>query len=226
MTDLSIKIPKAGRSFVIDTDRLPVEVYQLALMKGLADLAQSGITSTKFPTKGLEGEELANQQAAIAAKIEENIENIYLGKVKVGRASPTTSDGKKVSREVMTEARRLAKEVVKDEIRAAGEKPSHYEPRDITSAANALLDTDPTLFEMARANIEARAALTKPVSTDDDEIKLAAMAKLDALGGLRPSPKKLAEAEKAKAERKTQLSAKQATKAAPRKKLAPSATAN
>lgn len=151
---LSIPITKAGgRVIEVNTDDLPNEIYQAALIEGLKTLANAGITSTKYPTKGLEGEELAKTQDAIYAKAVENIDALKRGELKKGR---TKSASSKVPAAVMVEARRLAKEVVKNEIRAAGMKISHVPASDITKAANALIEADPSFVKQAEANIAER----------------------------------------------------------------------
>jgi len=119
-----------------------------------------------------------------------------------GRAAAVSKDGTKVSGVVMTEARRLAKEVVKNEIRAAGMKISHVEASEITKAANEIIASDPSYIETAQANIEARTA--KVVSVNIKSL-------------VHESPKLVAAAAKRKAESAVQLSSKQAGKVAPRK---------
>jgi len=224
MADLiAVPIAKAGNKAIeVDPSQLSDEMYHLALVEGLKVILNKGISSTKYPTKGLEGEELASQQIAVYAKAEENLQDLYAGKVRKGRASAATSaDGKKIPGVVMTEARRLAKEVVKDEIRAAGMKVSHVEASEITKLANAMIAADPSFIEMARANIEARTAKVPQGDTPEDR-KAAAQAKLLALGGVAPSPKLQAAAEKRKAEGKAVLSRVQSAKVAPRKPKAES----
>ena len=96
----------------------------------------------------------------------------------------------------------LAKEVVKNEIRAAGMKISHVEASEITKAANALIAADPAFIETATANIEARAA--QKVNVDISSL-------------IHESPKLVQAAEARKAASKAVLSKTQAGKAAPRK---------
>lgn len=204
MAILRIPITKAGnRPIEIDTDAdLNDEMYLLALEEGLKVLMNKRMS--KVPAqKGLEGKALSDAQDSAYAIAEENYASLKAGKLRKGRAGPTTADGKKVSGVIMTEARRLAKEVVKNEIRAAGMKISHVEASEITKAANALLDQDPSLIEQAKANLEARAQT--PVALDITTL-------------IKESPKLVEKAEKAKKERKGQLSAKQAGKTAKRSK--------
>ena len=209
MASMNIKVTKAGKSLEVDLQELPDEAYQFVLQKGLEALLNARMS--KVLTKDLEGEKLAEAQARALEIAEENLSNLKAGKITKARGGAKDANGNKVAANVMTEARRLAKEVVKNEIRAAGMKISHIEASVITKAANELIAADPSFIENAKANIEARSAVKSAIN----------IANL-----VHESPKLVAKAEAAKAERKTQLSAKQAGKAAPRKKKAPEATAN
>ena len=209
MATLNVPITKAGSSLSIDTDALPEESFRAVVEAGLKALLNLGMS--KILTKGLEGDQLSAAQAAALAKATENLENLKSGKVKKGRSTAKDANGNKVSGPVMTEARRLAKEVVKNEIRAAGMKISHIEASVITKAANELIAADPSFITKAQENLESRSTVKSAV-----DIKTL----------VHESPKLVAKAEKAKAERKTQLSAKQAGKVAPRKTREAGATAH
>ena len=171
------------------------------LQKGLEALLNARMS--KVLTKDLEGEKLAEAQAAALKIAEENLSNLKAGKITKARGGAKDANGNKVAANVMTEARRLAKEVVKNEIRAAGMKISHVEASVITKAANELIAADPSHRD-AKATESARRQVY---------INIADL--------VHESPKLVAKAEAAKAERKTQP--KQAGKAAPRKKKAPEA---
>ena len=209
MATLNVPITKAGSSLSIDTDALPEESFRAVVEAGLKALLNLGMS--KILTKGLEGDQLSAAQAAALAKATENLDNLKAGKVKKGRATAKDANGNKVSGPVMTEARRLAKEVVKNEIRAAGMKISHIEASVITKAANELIAADPSFITKATENLEARSQVKTTIN-------------ISTL--VHESPKLVAKAEKAKAERKTQLSAKQAGKVAPRKSRDAGANAN
>ena len=209
MATLNVPITKAGSSLSIDTDALPEESFRAVVEAGLKALLNLGMS--KILTKGLEGDKLSEAQAAALAKATENLDNLKAGKVKRGRATAKDANGNKVSGPVMTEARRLAKEVVKNEIRAAGMKISHIEASVITKAANELIAADPSFITKATENLEARSQVKTTIN-------------ISTL--VHESPKLVAKAEKAKAERKTQLSAKQAGKVAPRKSRDAGANAN
>ena len=204
MSTMNIKVTKAGKSLEVNLQDLPDEAYQFVLQKGLEALLNARMS--KVLTKDLEGEKLADAQSAALKIAEENLANLKAGKITKVRGGAKDANGNKVAANVMTEARRLAKEVVKNEIRAAGMKISHVEASVITKAANELIAADPSFIENAKANIEARSTVKSAINIADL---------------VHESPKLVAKAEAAKAERKTQLSAKQAGKAAPRKKKAP-----
>lgn len=200
MATLRVPVTKAGTTIEVNSDSLPEEAYKFVFEAGLKAVLNLGMS--KILTKGLEGDKLAEAQAAALAKAQENLDNLLAGKIKKGRTTAKDANGNKVSGPVMTEARRLAKEVVKNEIRAAGMKISHVEASVITKAANELIAADPSYIEKATANLEARSTIKSAV---------------DIKALVHESPKLVAKANAAKAERKTQLSAKQAGKVAPRK---------
>lgn len=203
MATLNIPVTKAGRAIEVDPDALPDAMYRMALEEGLKVLLNKGMS--KITTKGLEGDDLTEAKDAAYAKGLKNLEALKAGKVQKGRAASTSA---KVPGVVMTEARRLAKEVVKNEIRAAGMKISHVEASEITKAANALIEADPSFIAQATKNIEERATVKSAV---------------DITSLVHVSPKLVKADEARRAAAKTQLSAKQAGKAAPRKAAQPNA---
>jgi len=217
-TTLPIPITKAGNKTIeISTDNIPDEMYNIALAEGLKVLLNRGMS--KVPaSKGLEGKELEDVHVSAYTIAEKNVEKLYAGELKGGR-SIASKDGDKVSGVVMTEARRLAKEVIKNEIKAAGMKISHVPAADITKAANALLTTDKSYLATAQANIEARMALVTK-GKDEAEAKASALAMLQKLGGIAESPKLVKAAAERKAKEKAEkgLSKTQAGIVAPRKK--------
>lgn len=199
MSAMSIPVTKGKGVVSIETDQLPEAVYAEALRLGLKELVNRGMS--KITVAKLEGEELAKAQAAAMAKATDNVEAIMAGKIKFAGQKASS----KVSGAVMTEARRIARNIVKDEIKKAGGKISHYEASEITKAANQLIEAQPEIIETAKANLEARTS---------------APVKLDIASLVKESPKLVAKAEEAKAAKKGQLSAKQAGKVATRAKPA------
>jgi len=204
-----IPIPKAGPDAFIEVDLsetvLPAEVFQQVVLAGLEVVLNKRMSSKKIGaiTKKT-GDELKEAQAEAMKIAQENLDNLYKGSIgRKGKAK----DKDESNRTIRTEARRLARELVKNEIRKAGGKPSHYSAAEITKFADVFIDRDASIIEKAKANIASREIII-PDKVDESE-KAKAKADLEALG-LKPDPKKVAKAEAEKAERKTQLSAKQA----------------
>ena len=181
----------------VDTSQLPDEVYREALMQGLkviAERAMSKITKEAYPDE-------AERKNAIRVKAEANIADMYAGKTKItGKATV-----KKASGAVMTEAMRIARNLVKDFMRNNKIKQSTVKAAEITAAAKAMIENDPSIIETAKTNLEARAAT--PI-----KIKLADLIHADPELVAKQEAKK-----EAKAKDKP-LSAKQAGKVAPRAK--------
>lgn len=201
MADLSIPVTKSKGVVVINTDNIPQAVYEEALLQGLKVLVNRGmskITKSNHP----DATELASEAQLQAEK---NVTAILEGKIKFSGGAKV----KKASGAVMTEAMRLARNLIKDAMKREGIKISHVKASEITSAAKAYLEQDATLIETAKANLEARENIQV-----GDKISLKDLIKED--------PTLVAKAEKAKAEKKSQLSAKQAGMP---KKSKPKATA-
>ena len=210
MAILQIPITKGGKgAFIkIDTDLIPEAIYAAALAQGLKDFANRGMS--KITVAKLEGEELAKANAAAMVIAEKQKAAILDGTMKL----PGTKATAKASGAVMTEARRLAKNIIKDLMKQSGIKISHVDAKDITSAANELLEQDPSLIETAKANLAAREALPIPGSINIKNL-------------IRENPIKVAAAAAKKAKEKAEkpLSAKQAGKVKPRVNKAPQAQA-
>ena len=196
-TLISIALKNGAGEVSVDTSQLPDEVYREALMQGLkviAERAMSKITKEAYPDE-------SERKAAIQAKAQANIEDMYAGKTKItGKATV-----KKASGAVMTEAMRLARNLVKDAMKANKIKISHVKASEITAAAKALLESDASILATAEANLKAREAT--PIKID-----IKALVKED------PALVAKDEARKAKAAADKPLSAKQAGKVAPRAK--------
>ncbi len=192
MSVMQIAVTKGKGQVEIDTDAIPTEVYAEALRLGLKELVNRGMS--KITVAKLEGQKLEEAQAAAMAKAAENVEAIKAGKIRfVGQKST------KVSGAVRTEAMRLARNIVKDTLKAAGYKISHYKASEITAAAKELLDADDgSLIKKAQENIDSRA-------NAPSKIDLAALVK-----GMKEDPDLVKKAEAKKKEKGEQLSAKQA----------------
>jgi hypothetical protein len=196
---ITFALKNGAGEVTVDTSRLPDDVYREALMQGLkviAERAMSKITKEAYPDE-------AERKAAIKAKAEANIQDMYDGKTKItGKAAV-----KKASGAVMTEAMRLARNLVKDAMKANKIKISHVKASEITSAARALIESDPSIVTKAEENLKAREAM--PV-----KINIASLIHVD------PELVAKDEAKKAKDKAEKPLSAKQAGKVAPSAKKA------
>lgn len=196
-TIISIALKNGAGNVDVDTANLPDHVYREALLQGLkviAERAMSKITKEAYPDE-------AERKAAIKAKAEANVADMYAGKTKITGETKV----KKASGAVMTEAMRLARNLVKDAMKANKIKISHVKASEITTAAKALLEADASILVSAEANLKAREAT--PI-----KINIASLVHVD------PALKAKDEAAQAKKKANKPLSAKQAGKVAPRAK--------
>lgn len=204
-TIVTIALKNSAGNVEVDTARLPDDVYREALMQGLKIIAERGMSKL---TKEAYPDETERKQA-IKAKAEANVDDMYSGKVKITGAAKV----KKASGAVMTEAMRLARNLVKDAMKANKIKISTVKASEITKAAKALLDVDPSIITTAEANLAQREAT--PIKID-----IASLIHVD------PALVAKDEAKKAEAKANKPLSAKQAGKVAPRAKGAKPQHAN
>lgn len=193
-TTIAVNITKGGAPISVLTSDLPDNVYQAALAIGLKDLLNRGMSKIKS-NKDLEGDDKAKNQAAAMAQAEKNLAALKEGKMP-RMVGVKTGDGK-VAGVVMTEARRLAKNLIKDEIKKAGGKISHYEAKDITAAANALLETEEgkALLVQAQKNVDDRNKVAEATPAID-------LATLQSKLGINVSATKVQKAEAEKAAKK------------------------
>lgn len=175
MAELQIPITKAKGKFVtFNTDDIPQDVFTEIVVQGLKVLANRGtskITSASYPNA-------EERSAAAVAKAEEQVELIMTSKIKFTGQKKAAG----VSGAVRTEAMRLARNLVKDEMKRQSIKISHVEASEITKAAKELLEAMPDLIETAKANIEARNAVPVSTAINVKSIKVSAdlVAKADA----------------------------------------------
>lgn len=191
---LNIDVVKAKQLIEVETDKLPEAVYAEALRLGLKHLMNSGntkITKTTYPNP----EEL---KAKAWEAAQTRLEALYAGKIRIMGAKSAD----KVPGVVMTEARRIARNLVKDEMKKQKIKVSYVAASEITKLANQLIAGNPTIVEQAKQAIEAR---EKAVAEG-----------MQGLGDLKSlvDPKKVeaAKAKKDEATKAAQLSAAQAGK--------------
>lgn len=212
MAEVQVPVTKSKGSVSIDTDKIPGDVWDAVIIEGLKAFVNKGMS--KITTKGLEGEELQKAQAAAQAKAEENAKAILDGTIKLpGRKAKSKAKG-----EVMTEARRLARNIIKDQAKAQGIKVSHIPSKELTAAVKMYLESDlgAACIKQAEENIKARQEAPKA-----EGINLAGLfSSFDTI--VAKSEESTAKAR----ERGKQLSAKQAGMTAKRKPKAQQATAH
>ena len=188
---VNVPITKGKTTLAVNIDAIPTDVWAEVILQGLKVLLNRGtskVTKETYP----QATELAAKAVEVA---QAQLELCMTSKIKF-------TGGKKKSGAtgaVMTEARRLAKALVKDELKRAGIKISHVEASEITKAANAYLETakGAELVEQAKKNLAER----EKVSIGDAGLNIASMVAI--------SPELVAKAEAKKAKSGT-ISAKQA----------------
>ena len=189
---IDVLISKAKRTIAVDTTTISDEMFSEIVYRGLADVLNSGMS--KITVAKLEGEQLEKAKSAAFEKAEENLKALLAGEIK-----PKGTRGKKTSKvptEIKTEALRLAKAAITDQIKQDGGKVSHYAKSDITKWAKELLEADASYFTMAETSLAQRKATPVKIS----------------LAALKPSEKLVAaaEAKKANSKKGNPISAKQA----------------
>lgn len=182
---VEIPITKAKRSLQVNTREVPMEVFREAVYLGFKHLLNNGMTGEGFKTAGIAGAELEKVQTACFARAEENLKAIMAGEIRFSGAP--SAKAAKVPAEVKTEAMRLARAAVVQEIKNGGEKVSHYAKSDITKWAKEALENDPSYLKLAEEEIARRKATPVKIS----------------LAGLKPDAKLVKAAEDKAAARKS-----------------------
>jgi hypothetical protein len=148
-----VDIIKAKDDLELVLDQLPVDVYKACLKLGARQLMNSGMSKI---TKKECGDDLEVMKAKAMAKARDNLEAMYNGTIKLPNSAKTKKI--KVPAEVLTEARRMAKAMVKDELKRNGIKLKYVAAKDITYAANQYLESEAgrELIPQAQEAIDAR----------------------------------------------------------------------
>jgi hypothetical protein len=198
LTILNIKIAKASvaakgdnpghiATVEVDTDRIINEAtYSLIFATGLETILNSRMSAKLVGavTKKT-GKDLEEAQAAAMKIAQENLDNIYNGEVKAKKSKfkSLDADGKAIPQAVMTEALRQAREVVRNEIRKAGQKISQYKASQITEYAKSVIAADASYIAKAREALDARSAIVAAIDVSvfkpDPELVKKAKAKAD-----------------------------------------------
>lgn len=151
---VSVMISKAKRSLDVDVNALPEEVYQEVIIKGLQSVLGRGMGEVKIA--GLEGDALKKEQDAAFTIAQENLEKCYKGEIRLMAAKKVKTKGKE-----RTEALRIAKQLVKDQMKEEGLKVSHYSAKEITLAAEQVLEDNPDILEEAKRILAEREKKSK-----------------------------------------------------------------
>ena len=155
MAIMQVPVTKGKGVVEIDTDAIPEAVYAECLLQGLKVLLNRG--QSKITIAELGDAETVKTEAMLAA--EKQKAKILAGDIKFsGKAKAT-----KVSGAVNTEAMRIARNRVKDALKANSIKISHVAAKDITAAAKELISADPSIIEQAEAALKAREATPMPI---------------------------------------------------------------
>lgn len=153
-----IRVTKAKQDLDVDFRSLPPEVQHYIVEQGLSKLLNGATSKWTAASEPDEAKRAANSYAEAQKKLD----SLKAGKT---GARASKSDAK-VSAQVLTEARRLAKAVIKAQIKANKEKISDYKPKVITEAANAYLSAHAELLDQAKANIAQAEKLAEAASVD------------------------------------------------------------
>lgn len=222
-TNLQIPITK-GKSFITvntgdpnDPDEeargdLTPAVFREALIQGMKVILNRGMS--KITKEAYAGNEAEMAEAAMK-KAMQTFNDMREDKIRF-----TGEKVKKaVSGEVMTEARNIARKYVKAALKADGKKLSAIPSKEITAAANEMIAENPEIIDEAKKVVAARNAMADGEGEKKIDLKKYA-------SKIKEDPKKLAEIEKEKEERKAASSAAKAGKLALRPKARPEARAH
>lgn len=147
-TLMKIEVTKGKQTIEIGTKEVPDAVYFEALRQGFKVLLNRGMTKITKETYP----DAAELQAAAMAKAMLTFEDMKAGKIRI------VGGKSKVSGAVKTEAMRIARALVKDELKRQKIKISYVDAKDITEAAENILRANPEIMDKAKLAVEAREA--------------------------------------------------------------------
>ena len=153
---------KDNPSFVeVCIDDLPADVYKEVMIQGLKTLLNRGMSK-------ITGTKTDASRKAVMEIAATNLENLYAGKIRMSAGVRS-----KISGAVKTEAMRIARLIIKDALKAAGEKVSHYAAKEITALATELVNGEQgkAILEQAQAAIAERAKKEESLKIDLSKIK-------------------------------------------------------
>lgn len=203
---LMVPVTKGKGALEVHLSKLPDAVYREMCLQGLKVILNRSMTKITKETYPV-AEEL---KAAAMAQAAKTLEAAYAGKIRIMGAK-----AEKTSGAVMTEARRLARNLVKDELKRQKVKISYVEASEITKAANALIAADPSIIKAAEESLKARDAKAEAIKTSLGNI----------ISAVPQSQAKIAKAAAEKAKAAETLSKTQAGKVQAQPKQRPGAQA-
>lgn len=180
MAIIKVPITKGKGTIDLDTNALPEAVYAAFVIEGAKQYLNKGMTKiTKefySDSKKTPEDNAAELAQAAMTKAAENLTKLMAGNL--GRAKSTATKG--ISGAVMTEARRIARNMVKDQMKAEGLKVSHYKASEITAAANSLIAAQPEIVEMAKASLDERGKVKIGIDVKGIPVDQGLVAKIEA----------------------------------------------
>lgn len=163
METIRVPIAKAGKGAFIDVDQAVLESlseadYRAVIAEGLKACLNAKMSSVGAITK-MDGDELAEAKAKAMSIARKNLKDLTEGNFKFPGAAKAKADQ---PREVMNEAVRSAREVIRSALRAAGVPTAEWKAKDITEAAKLLVDRDPSYITKAKETLAKRVEAPAP----------------------------------------------------------------
>jgi hypothetical protein len=166
---VKIPVPKAGKGVYVEFSLNDVHdrSYKMAVIAGLKQFVNRKMT--KITTSGLEGKDLEAAQAKAYEQALENLDDIKQGKVRdtVGGGGKKAGTGK-----IMTEAMRIARQLVKDAMKRDKIRLSDVDAKEITAAAKDLIEENPGILKEAEENLQEREKKEKKIVVKTSKIRL------------------------------------------------------
>lgn len=215
--DLIVKITlPGGVEAQINISELPDSAIEAIATAGFEAIARkaNGMAKLIAGITKVQGKALEERNAKVKETVTKTVEQLEAGQVPGRRAATKLSPEE---RAVEAEAKRLAMIIVKDKIRADGHRQNAYTAKEKSEGCKIVLAKLPRLYDQARKNLAER------MGGVADEAKALNVTALFGESANDPSKKakpKVPPTPKKAGQPKSQLSAAQAGKVAPRQKPA------
>jgi hypothetical protein len=155
-----IRIAKADKNIDVDFNAFSPEVKRFIVEQGLSKLLNAATAKDTLAAHNNNEEEMRSDAYVNAQK---RVASLVAGNTS---ARKSKSSGSKVSGEIMTEARRQAKIIVKAQIKAAHGRISDYSSKTLTEYANKYIEANPSVVEAAKLAVEAAQNLASKATMD------------------------------------------------------------